>query len=146
MKEKMTIEYTDSDFRQAIEERFFFGGRSAQFPFMNVERQALWLLWDAEEIKFFGYRYDNRWIRRNLMEYFTPDMLDFALRCEKIIYARTLARMIFFFLITGDEMAARHARGEFTKLNFTECYEQFRNEAEFRFGEQRNERGYPHAI
>ena len=146
MKDKMTIEYTDSDFRQAIEERFFYGGRSAQFPFMNVERQALWLLWDAEEIKFFGYRYDNRWIRRNLMENLTPDMLDFTLRCARIVHPRTLARMIFFFLITGDEMAARHARGEFTKQNFTECYERFRNESEFQFGEQRNERRYPHAI
>ena len=146
MKEIMTIEYTDSDFRQAIEERFFSGDRLAQFRFMNVERKALWLLWDAEEIKFFGYRYDNRWIRRNLMENFTPDMLDFALRCAKIVHPRVLARMIFFFLITGEEMAARHARGEFTKQNFTESYERFRNESEFQFGEQRNERRYPHAI
>ena len=70
MKDKMTIEYTDSDFRQAIEERFF----------------------------------------------------------------------------AGDEMAARHARGEFTKQNFTECYEKFRNESEFQFGEQRYERRYQYAI
>ena len=146
MKEKMTIEYTDSDFRQAIEERFFSGERLAQFRFMNVERKALWLLWDAEEIKFFGYRYDNRWIRRNLMENFTPDMLDFAFHCARIVHPRALARMIFFFLIIGDEMAARHARGEFTKQNFTECYEKFRNESEFRFGEQRYERRYKYAI
>ena len=146
MKEKMTIEYTDSDFRQAIEERFFYGERLAQFRLINVEIKALWLLWDAEEIKFFGYRYDNRWIRRNLMENLTPDMLDFALRCARIVHPRTLARMIFFFLITGEEMAARHARGEFTKQNFTECYEKFRNESEFQFGEQRYERRYPHAI
>ena len=146
MKEIMTIEYTDSDFRQAIEERFFSGDRLAQFPFMNVERKALWLLWDAEEIKFFGYRYDNRWIRRNLMEYLTPDMLDFALCCARIVHPRALARMIFFFLITGDEMAARHVRGEFTKQNFTECYERFRNESEFQFGEQRYERRYQYAI
>ena len=146
MKDKMTIEYTDSDFRQAIEERFFYGERLAQFRLINVEIKALWLLWDAEEIKFFGYRYDNRWIRRNLMENLTPDMLDFALRCARIVHPRTLARMIFFFLITGEEMAARHARGEFTKQNFTECYEKFRNESEFQFGEQRYERRYPHAI
>lgn len=146
MKDKMTIEYTDSDFRQAIEERFFSGDRLAQFPFMNVERQALWLLWDAKEIEFFGYRYDSRWIRRNLMENLTPDMLDFALRCAKIVHPRVLARMIFFFLITGEEMAARHARGEFTKQNFTECYERFRNESEFQFVEQRNERRYKYAI
>ena len=146
MKEKMTIEYTDSDFRQAIEERFFSGERLAQFPFMNVERQALGLLWDAEEIKFFGYRYDSRWIRRNLMENLTPDMLDFALRCARIVHPRALAKMIFFFLITGEEMAVRHARGEFTKQNFTECYERFRNESEFRFGEERNERRYKYAI
>ena len=146
MKDKMTIEYTDSDFRQAIEERFFSGDRLAQFRFMNVEKKALWLLWDAEEIKFFGYRYDSRWIRRNLMENLTLDMLDFALRCARIVHPRTLARIIFFFLITGEEMAARHARGEFTKQNFTECYERFRNESEFRFDEQRYERRYPHAI
>ena len=146
MKEKMTIEYSDSDFRQVIEERFFSGDRLERYLFMNVERQALWLLWDAEEIKFFGYRYDNRWIRRNLMENLTPDMLDFALRYARIVHPRALARIIFFFLITGDEMAARHARGEFTKQNFTECYEQFRNESEFRFGEQRNERRYQYAI
>ena len=146
MKEKMTIEYTDSDFRQAIEERFCSGERLAQFRFINVEIKALWLLWDAEEIKFFGYRYDNRWIRRNLMENLTPDMLDFAFRCARIVHPRALARMIFFFLIIGDEMAARHARGEFTKQNFTECYERFRNESEFRFDEQRYERRYPHAI
>jgi len=146
MKDKMTIEYTDSDFRQTIEERFFSGDRLAQFPFMNVERLALWLLWDAEKIKFFGYRYDSRWIRRNLIENLTPDMLDFALWCARIVHPRALARIIFFFLITGEEMAARHARGEFTKQNFTECYERFRNESEFRFGEQRNERRYPHAI
>ena len=146
MKDKMTIEYTDSDFRQAIEERFFSGDRLAQFRFMNVERKALWLLWDAKEIEFFGYRYDSRWIRRNLMENLTLDMLDFALRCARIVHPRVLARMIFFFLITGEEMAARHARGEFTKQNFTECYERFRNESEFRFDEQKNERRYPHAI
>ena len=146
MKEKMTIEYTDSDFRQTIEDRFFSGDRLAQFRFMNAERQALWLLWDAEEIKFFGYRYDSRWIRRNLMENLTPDMLDFAFRCARIVHPRALAKMIFFFLITGEEMAARHARGEFTKQNFTECYEKFRNESEFQFGEQRYERRYPHAI
>ena len=146
MKEKMTIEYTDSDFRQAIEERFFSGDRLRQFRFMNAERQALWLLWDAKEIKFFGYRYDNRWIRRNMMENLTPDMLDFALRCARIVHPRALAKMIFFFLITGEEMAVRHARGEFTKQNFTECYERFRNESEFQFGEQRYERRYPHAI
>ena len=146
MKDKMTIEYTDSDFRQVIEERFFSGERLAQFPFMNVERQALWLLWDAEEIKFFGYRYDNRWIRQNLIENLTPDMLDFALRCARIVHPRALARMIFFFLITGDEIAARHARGKFTKQNFTECYERFRNESEFRFDEQRYERRYKYAI
>ena len=146
MKDKMTIEYTDSDFRQAIEEQFFSGERLAQFRFMNVEIKALWLLWDAEEIKFFGYRYDSRWIRRNLMENLTLDMLDFALRCARIVHPRTLARMIFFFLITGDEMAARHARGEFTEQNFTECHERFRNESEFRFGEERNGRRYPHAI
>ena len=146
MKEKMTIEYTDSDFRQAIEERFFSGNRLAQFPFMNVERQALRFLWDTEEIEFFGYRYDNRWIRRNVIENLTPDKLNFALRCARIVHPRALVRMIFFFLITGDEMAARHARGEFTKQNFTECYEKFRNESEFQFGEQRYERRYPHAI
>ena len=56
MKDKMTIEYTDSDFSQAIEEQFFSGYRLAQFRFMNVEIKALWFLWDAEEIKFFGYR------------------------------------------------------------------------------------------
>ena len=71
MKDKMTIEYTDSDFSQAIEEQFFSGERLAQFRFMNVERKALWLLWDAKEIEFFGYRYDSRWIRRNLMENLT---------------------------------------------------------------------------
>lgn len=146
MKEKMTIEYSDSDYRQAIEERFFSGDRLAQFPFMNVERQALWLLWDAEEIKFFGYRYDNQWIRRNLMENLTPDMIDFALCCVRIIHARPLAKMIFFFLITGDEMAARYARGEFTKQNFTECHERFRNESVFQFGKQRYERRYKYAI
>ena len=146
MKEKMTIEYTDSDFRQAIEERFFSGDRLAQFRFMNIERQVLWLLWDAKEIKFFGYRYDNRWIRRNLMETLTPDTIDFALRCARIVHPRALVRMIFFFLITGEEMAARHVRGEFTKQNFTECYERFRNESEFQFGEQRYERRYPYAI
>ena len=146
MKDKMTIEYTDSDFRQAIEERFFSGDRLAQFPFMNVERQALWLLWDTKEIEFFGYRYDNRWIRRNLMENLTPDMLDFAFHCARIVHPRALARMIFFFLITGEEMAARHARGEFTKQNFMESYERFRNESEFRFGEQRYERRYKYAI
>ena len=146
MKDKMTIEYTDSDFRQAIEERFFSGDRLAQFLFMNVERKALWFLWDAREIKFFGYRYDNRWIRRNMIENLTPDMLDFALRCVRIVHQGALARMLFFFLITGDEMAARHARGEFTEQNFTECYEKFRNESEFQFGEQRYERRYPHAI
>ena len=146
MKDKMTIEYTDSDFRQAIEERFFSGNRLAQFPFMNVERQALRFLWDTEEIEFFGYRYDNRWIRRNVIENLTPDKLNFALRCARIVHPRALVRMIFFFLITGDEMAARHARGEFTKQNFTECYEKFRNESEFQFGEQRYERRYPHAI
>ena len=48
------IEYTDSDFSQAIEEQFFSGDRLVQFRFMNVERQALWILWDAEEIKFVG--------------------------------------------------------------------------------------------
>ena len=146
MKEKMTIEYTDSDFSQAIEEQFFSGDRLVQFRFMNVERQALWILWDAEEIKFFGYRYDNRWIRRNLMENLTPDIIDFALRCVRIVHPRALARMIFFFLITGKEMAARHARWEFTQQNFTECYERFRNESEFRIGEQRYERRYPYAI
>ncbi len=146
MKDKMTIEYTDSDFRQAIEERFFSGERLAQFRFINVEIKALWLLWDAEEIKFFGYRYDSRWIRRNLMENLTLDMLNFAFRCARIVHPRALARMIYFFLITGEEMAVRHARGEFTKQNFTECYERFRNESEFQFGEQRNERRYPHAI
>ena len=146
MKDKMTIEYTDSDFSQAIEEQFFSGDRLAQFRFMNVERKALWLLWDAEEIKFFGCRYDSRWIRRNLMENLTLDMLDFALRCARIVHPRTLARMIFFFLITGEEMTARYARGEFTKQNFTECYERFRNESEFRFDEQRYERRYKYAI
>ena len=146
MKEKMTIEYSDSDFRQAIEERFFSGDRLAQFPFMNVERQALWLLWDTVEINFFRYRYDKRWIRRNLMENLTPDMLDFAFRCVRIIHTRTLARMIFFILITGDEMAARHARGEFTKQNFTECYERFRTESVFKFGKQSYKRRYQYAI
>ena len=147
MKEKMTIEYSDNDFRLAIEERFF--SNNVRYPSRTIEaavRQALWLLWDAEEIKFFGYRYDSRWIRRNLMENLTLDMLDFALRCARIVHPRTLARMIFFFLITGDEMAARHARGEFTRQNFTECYERFRNESEFRFDEQRYERRYSHAI
>ena len=127
MKDKMTIEYTDSDFRQAIEERFFSGERLAQFRFINVEIKALWLLWDAEEIKFFGYRYDSRWIRRNLMENLTLNMLNFAFRCARIVHPRALARMIYFFLITGEEMAVRHARGEFTKQNFTECYERFRD-------------------
>ena len=146
MKDKMTIEYTDSDFRQAIEERFLSGDRLAQFPFMNVERKALWLLCDAKDIEFFRYRYNNRWIRRNLMENLTPDMLDFAFSCARIVHPRALARMIFFSLITGEEMAARHARGEFTKQNFTECYEKFRNESEFQFGEQRYERRYKYAI
>lgn len=118
MKEKMTIEYSESDFRQAIEERFLSGDRLAQFPFMNVERQALWLLWDTEEIKLFGYRYDSQWIRRNLMEKLTPDMIDFAFRCVRIIHARPLAKMIFFFLITGDEMAARHVRGGIHQTEF----------------------------
>ena len=146
MKEKMTIEYSDSDFRLAIEERFFSGDRLAQFRFMNVEIKALWLLWDAEEIKFFGYRYDNRWIRRNLIENLTPDMLDFALRYARIVHPRALVRIIFFFLITGDEIAARYARGEFTKQNFTECHERFRNESVFQFGKQRYERRYKYAI
>ena len=59
MKEKMTIEYSDSDFRQAIEEWFLSG--NARYPSRAIEaavRQALWLLWDTVEIQFFDYRYD----------------------------------------------------------------------------------------
>ena len=84
------------------------------------------------------------------MESLTPDLIDFSVRSVRygvqIGYAKELARMILFFLITGDEMFDRHVRGKFTRENFIESYKRFKSESEFRFGEQRYERRYKYAI
>ena len=97
----MTEPYLSEDFQEQMEECYFHPSRDTCFPdgLKEIAFRAMLILWEREEIVFLGRRFDQREIRKIILNEMTPADMDSAVELFEYIpdmrAPEQLAELIF---------------------------------------------------
>ena len=102
----MRFDERTEEFLFLLDSCYFAPSRRKQFlscTLYRMARNAMLLLWSADEIELFGIRYDNDTIRTVIEEVMTPQHLDHAVRrfiqMPQMKTERQLAELIFHCIV-----------------------------------------------
>jgi len=109
--------------------------RGAEF----CEKYALQELWFVKGIKHGDYVWSQQSVRELLVNTMTVSDLDMAEHQVKTSPGsgrhRLVAKVLFFFLVFGNDLWGRHCREEITSDDILKSIYDFIGNAEFKFGE-----------
>lgn len=103
---------SDYKFNYLLNELCFCPSRDRVYPSKRLKRkakQALRILWNAEQMHILGKFYNKSEIQKLLIEEMTPDMLDEAIEfysyCKGEKSVHQLAHQILYFVIFSETIA-----------------------------------------
>lgn len=118
----MKFNYRTEVFLAQLESCYFAPSRRDLFPnatMYQMARNAMLLLWNADEIELLEIRYDNEAIRKTVMTEMMPQHLDHAVKrfmqMPQLQSERQLAELIFHCIIFDSIDDVRLVERDFSK-------------------------------